>query len=96
MKYIEEIHSDGDPMSKREWGVGDDFFESLIVDVVEMVFDIVLDPDNEKEMAEAFGHFRDTIHPIVMNVRADTKYARQMEKVKDAKGEEEDGSKTTV
>ena len=82
-------------MSKRDWGIGDDFFEDLIIDVVEMVFDIVLDPDNEKEMAIAFGHFRDTIHPIIMNVRADVKYARQMEKVKDAKGEEKNDNKTS-
>ena len=72
------------------------WLDNLIDEVVESIFEIMLEPDNVEEFAEIFNTFRKALKPISYYPKNHKQYYKEMTKVKDAKGEEKDGSKTTV
>ena len=74
--------------------VVDDFFNDLITKIVSETMEDLFTDEFFPTMVDMFD-IKETVTPIIMSA-IDKKYQMQMEKVKDGKGEEKDGSKTTV
>ena len=74
----------------------DKWLDKLIDEVVESIFDIMLEPDNVEEFAEIFNTFRKALKPISYYPKSHAEYYKQMAKVKYAKEKENGGRKTNV